>query len=405
MSGFRSKLARLRSVGSSPEPEGAGRVGAHTKCGAGLPGERVQMPGGALRLMMRRFNTRQAHGEVPIGRALGVAASTVARLTFDPTLEGLDLSRALFLDTETTGLAGGAGTIPFLIGLGRFTDGAFEVEQLFLEQVGEERPMLEHLRSRIEEASCVITYNGKSFDWPLLRTRYVLNRVPMVKPRAHIDLLHAARRIYKSRLQRVRLVDLEEQVLDFRREGDVPGSEIPALYFAYLRGGDAGPMCGVLEHNVNDILALAAILSRLAEGYEALRLDEDARDRLGYAEVAAKVGDEERAASFASAAIAAEGDASCSLRALLLTSRLARRRGDVAGEGDALRGALVHADPTACAMVHLALAKHYEHRGHDLGAALRHARETCEAETAEGSAHRVARLERRLARTEAPSTP
>jgi len=343
------------------------------------------------------------HGDTRIGDALQVSSEALARLCMDPSLEGLDLRRALFLDTETTGLSQGTGTLPFLIGLGRFDDGGFEVEQLFLENVGEERPMLEHLKKRVSEASCIVTYNGKSFDWPLLRTRYVMNRVPMVPPKAHVDLLHAARRVYKRRLKRVRLVSLEEEVLGFHRVGDVPGSEIPALYFEYLRGGEPGPMRGVLEHNAHDIVALCAVLKKLVEGYEVLRKAEDGRDRLGYAEVAARMGDEVRASSFAVAAARRTSEPSCAIEALLLAARLARRRGEREAEESALREAGERVNRGGCedtlaAAVWLALAKFHEHRARDFRAALACAQDAELAEGIEASRRRVARLRRRIAK-------
>jgi len=322
---------------------------------------------------------------------------TVARLAFDPKVERVDLSRALFLDTETTGLAGGAGTIPFLVGLGRFVDGGLEVEQLFVEGVGEEAPLLNYLRSRIENASCIVTYNGKSYDWPLLRTRYVLNRVPMVKPRAHIDLLHAARRIYRRRLQRTRLIDLESEVLGFERVDDVGGAAIPEIYFRYLRTRDPAPLAGVLEHNVHDIVALTGILSKLAEGYRTLRLNEDGRDRLGYAEVAERHRDHGKATRFAQAAAeAVSGGAECKVRARLLEARVARRQGDVAAEAMALHMALREAEGGWESKVHLELAKHYEHRARELPLALKHAPFTGAAEGEVASEKRVARLRRKL---------
>ena len=400
MGSLKSKLKRLRGAGPGGASASGVSAAAPRSVTENLPwGERLAVGSGEVRLIQTWLSADHTHGHVPTGRALEVDALTVARLAFDPAVESVDLSRALFLDTETTGLSGGAGTVPFLVGIGAFEDGCFRVEQLLLERAGEERPMLEYLRARVESASCIVTYNGKSFDWPLLRTRYVLNRVPMVKPAAHVDLLHAARRIYRRRLARTRLVDLEVEVLGFERVDDVGGAAIPEIYFQFLRDGVPGPLGGVLEHNVHDIVALAGILSCLTEGYESLRLHEDGRDRLGYAEVAERHRDHGKAARFAHAAADAEtGDAECRVRALLLAARVHRREGDVPGEGDALREALKHAEAAWLAKVHLELAKHYEHRVHDTSLALEHATRTEEAEGESASQRRVARLERRRER-------
>lgn len=402
MGGLSRKLARLRNAGPESghksSSTSADRAGQEVECR--FPwGERVESGYGEVRIVRERFALSHLHGEVATGDALAVDPVTVARLAFDPRVETVDLSQALFLDTETTGLAGGAGTIPFLVGIGRFTAGAFEVEQLVLERAGEEAPLLEYLRSRIEDASCIITYNGKSYDWPLLRTRYVLNRVPMTAPRAHVDLLHAARRIYRRRLQRTRLIDLESDVLGFERVDDVGGAQIPEIYFRFLRDRNPAPLAGVLEHNVHDIVALTGILSRLADGYRALRLDEDGRDRLGYAEVAERHRDHARAAKFAQAAAVAEGgDTECRVRARLLEARVARRERDVEAEASALRDALQDAEGEWEAKVHLELAKHYEHRAKNLGRALEHALLTEAAEGEVACQRRVLRLRRRASR-------
>ena len=137
----------------------------------------------------------------------------MASLALHPGLAGVDFQRMLFLDTETTGLAGGTGTVPFLVGLAWFEGRSLRVHQLFLRRLGEEAPMLRVLAERMAESSCLVTFNGKSFDWPLLRTRFVLNRVPAPAELPHLDLLHCARRVFKHRGSGTRLVHLEEQVL------------------------------------------------------------------------------------------------------------------------------------------------------------------------------------------------
>jgi uncharacterized protein YprB with RNaseH-like and TPR domain len=135
-----------------------------------------------------------------------VSTERLAQLALNPELESIDLRRALFFDTETTGLAGGTGTVPFLIGIAWFEDESMRIQQLFLPEMGKEAPMLHWLRERVQQSSCVVSFNGKAFDWPLLRTRFVLNRVPAPSLPPHLDLLHCARRVLRPRLQSVRLV-------------------------------------------------------------------------------------------------------------------------------------------------------------------------------------------------------
>jgi hypothetical protein len=247
------------------------------------------------------------------------------------------------------------------------------------------------------EASCLVTFNGKSFDWPLLRTRFVLNRVPVPAELPHLDLLHCSRRVFKHRGSGTRLVNLEEHVLGHRRIGDVDGALIPDLYFRFLRGGSSSALTPVLEHNVNDLLLLAALLGDLVRRFRTSRTEEeDPRDLLGFAGVAMRAGDYARAQTFARAA--AKGGGTVSVEALTLASRLSRREGDAASAAALLQQALASARGTQAAPLHLALTKLYEHSLKDPTQALHHARLTTTAESPEEQGHRISRLERKLTR-------
>jgi uncharacterized protein len=361
-----------------------------------LPGETHHTPQGPLHVVDHCFEPHHCHGDAPVRGAPGVAADVVSKLALDVGLAEVDPRRMLLLDTETTGLAGGMGTVPFLVGVGWFEDASLRVRQLLLRRPGEEAPMLHALAERLSWASCIVTYNGKSFDWPLVRNRFVLHRVPLPPPPPHLDLLHCARRVYKRRLTRLKLVDLETELLGMHREGDVPGFEIPNIYFRYLREGDTAGLAQVLEHNAHDLVALAALLARLAERFEALQAADDPRDHLSYAEVAARAGDEARAVAFATAAAEGGGDEDCTVRACMLQARLARRRGDVDAERAALDRVLSMAtDEGALAEAHLALAKLHEHRRGDFTQALVHAEAAAAWEGEEASTRRVTRLHRK----------
>src|SRR5206468_1922487 len=156
-------------------------------------------------------------GRVAIGAARIAQATTVASLALDENLRGIDTSRMLLVDTETTGLHGGAGTLPFVIGLAWFEGESLVVRQLFVPRPGQERPLLYRLAERLAMASVLVSFNGKCFDWPLLKARFVMNRIAGVQALPHLDLLHCARRVFKRRLGSTRLQDLEEQVLGFTR--------------------------------------------------------------------------------------------------------------------------------------------------------------------------------------------
>ena len=213
-----------------------------------------------------------------------------------------DPSKWLFLDTETTGLAGGTGTYAFLVGLAWWDAGALQVEQFFMRDFGEEHAMLHEVATRLVERPVLVTFNGKAFDWPLLENRFTMTR-SIAAPRleAHLDLLHPARALWKLRLGSVRLVELERHVLDagrlgWRREEDVLAALIPQHYFDYLRGGPAEPLAAVVRHNQMDLRGLAALVGKIDA---LLRSDEVAEaeslDLLGLSRYLQRRGDSQRA--------------------------------------------------------------------------------------------------------------
>jgi uncharacterized protein YprB with RNaseH-like and TPR domain len=224
-----------------------------------LPGEEVENPCGRHYQTTRMWERHRRHGSMDI--------STLAELEHDlldavseGTVPNSDPQRWVFLDTETTGLAGGTGTYAFLIGLGYITPQGFRVKQYFLREPGEETSALAALHEDLSQFDVMVTYNGKSFDQPLLETRFRMSRLkPPFARMAHLDLLHGARRLWKLRLDSCRLVELENQILGVAREGDVPGELIPYLYFDYLRKGEIARLVPVFHHNAIDILTLACL--------------------------------------------------------------------------------------------------------------------------------------------------
>ncbi|SDC47303.1 hypothetical protein SAMN02799630_00235 [Paenibacillus sp. UNCCL117] len=187
--------------------------------------------------------------------------------------------RLLFIDTETTGLGQGAGNVPFMIGIGYFENGGFTVEQMLIRHPGEEASMLAYLRTCIAERPILISYNGKSFDWPIVKNRFILNRIPLPpEPEGHIDFLYPSRSLWRTTLASCRLGQVEEDRLGVRREDDVPGSLAPALYFQYLAERDPAILEGVFRHNEWDVLTLVGLavhFSRLLTGetdFEDVRL-------------------------------------------------------------------------------------------------------------------------------------
>ena len=210
--------------------------------------------------------------------ALEVRRETLARMCAAELPEPFDPRRILYLDTETTGL-GGSGTVAFLVGLGYLTDEGFEVHQFLMRDYDEETFLLKHVAAGLERFDLLCTFNGATFDLPLLETRFLMNRFSRAcldKP--HIDLLQIARRLWKRRLGKCNLGRLEELILGRPREEDLPGSLVPQRYFEYLKTGQEMLLEDILAHNAQDIASLCVLLTHIAGMYdhpEEVRYSED----------------------------------------------------------------------------------------------------------------------------------
>jgi len=206
-----------------------------------------------------------AHGCLPLAAFLDVSAEIAAQVAQDGGLAGVDLRRACFLDTETTGLSGGTGTMAFVVGLGFFCDDGFRLRQYFLRDPGDEPAMIEALAEFLPGFTALVTFNGRGFDVPILENRFILARCPPPTTRLpHLDLLPPARRLWHHAQPSCALSALEREVLGVQREqDDVPSGIIPFLYRDYLRTGDAREMKRVLYHNGVDILSLVTLAARL----------------------------------------------------------------------------------------------------------------------------------------------
>jgi len=175
------------------------------------------------------------------------------------------IMKHLFIDTETTGLSGGTGTIPFLIGYGYFDQSGFRLGQLILENPINENAQLEEFAKVLQHFENTITFNGKSFDLPLIHTRYALNKIPDPLERfSHIDLLHLSRKIWKSRMPDRSLKELEKHILHYSRSSEeVPGWMIPQIYFDFLKSGDGSQLKNVSYHNAIDVVSMAALYIKI----------------------------------------------------------------------------------------------------------------------------------------------
>lgn len=370
-----------------------------------VPGELVENPAGAFYRVSGRHHvpvgTDQAWPDAPTRRALAVAAN-------DPDLHGFDLTRALFIDTETTGLSGGTGTYAFIVGCGWLEDGALRVDQFFMRDQADEPALLQHLVDLIRLFDWVVSFNGAAFDLPLLRTRFIMNRMraPLGAP-TQVDLLHVARRLWRYRLADRSLDALERDLLGLSRPLDVPSYLIPDIYFRYLRGADARLLGPVFAHNRQDIVSLALLLERACHTCLTWRSDVlPAEEVLGVARAHALFGDQHTAAEAYARALelGLEGELQVLARTHL---SLGRKRQAAWPEATNIWEAIA-ADggrPAIWALVEL--AKYHEHRARAFDAARTSALRALELVDACDQplpmtlgrpqlAHRLDRLERRL---------
>jgi hypothetical protein len=258
--------------------QGENTVGAVVFHGENAPagrnpaaGREVETPAGRHWEMERAWPAHYRHGVSDIGALSELPADILSALLSDAGGERpIDCppEHWAFLDTETTGLAGGSGTLAFLVGVGAITPRGFELKQYFLRQPAEEASLLTALAADLESFDVLVTYNGKAFDVPLLETRFLMNRRKAPFPRLqHVDLLHGARRLWRLKLESCRLQDLEQRILGHERVGDVGGGFIPNLYFDYLRRGDARPLEPIFFHNAIDILSLACLTAVVPQAF------------------------------------------------------------------------------------------------------------------------------------------
>ena len=263
-SDLRQRLQRLRRA----EPtQRSGRLhhGSVVPIEDLVDGREVQTPHGPAFVLAQRYDKTHQHGRLRLDCLDGIDGDVLAVLGGDERLAETEMSSAVFIDTETTGLAGGTGTYAFLVGIGYFEKDAFVVRLVFMRDLHEERACLHVVEEALSRATALVTFNGKSFDVPLLATRFTMNgRHPNLQTLPHLDLLHPAKRLYRNCFVDCRLSTLENEVLGLRREGDVASAEVPDLYREYLQTKDGRTISGVLDHNLLDILSLVSLTAHLA---------------------------------------------------------------------------------------------------------------------------------------------
>lgn len=342
--GLRRKMAQILD---RPPPERPGPVDPVI---VELPFSRIESVSGPLHRRVERLAPSHHVGRIPVSAARDARAEALALLSLDPGLAGAAPANALFLDTETTGLGGGAGTVAFLVGLAAFEEGTLVVEQLLLRTPGEEGALLERIAERIDGCSMLVTYNGKAFDVPLLRSRFVMNRMAAPPAKPHLDLLHVGRRIHKARIGACTLKALESEVLGFVRDADIDGGDVAPRYGHFLRTGDESVLRAVVDHNAWDVVSMAALVGLYGEPMDCLH----ETDLLGLARTYRRARAFDEAVRVADAAVSRGAGPD----ALRVRGEIAKARGDRARAlSDFEELAIVVDDP----VVRLELAKLYEH--------------------------------------------
>ncbi|HEX8794923.1 MAG TPA: ribonuclease H-like domain-containing protein [Polyangiaceae bacterium] len=317
-----------------------------------LPFATEQTPLGPLHVRVQRLSFAHRTGRMPVAAARNASAEILALLALDPSIAACDPRGALYLDTETTGLSGGAGTVAFLVGLGWWDSQGYVLEQLLVRALGEEAPMLARVAERLAAASMLVTFNGKTFDMPLIRTRFVMARMGAPASPPHLDLLHVARRVHRERSGLgCRLVHIERDVLGFVRHDDVESGDVSACYLHFLRTGDARALLGVIEHNAWDVVAMAAMVGLYGQPLDGGLVP---TDLVGVARTLRRAGAIERALEMAHVAVERESSPG-SLRA---RAEIAKASGDRARALEDFETLAATIDDPA---VRLELAKLYEH--------------------------------------------
>jgi uncharacterized protein len=352
----------------------------------------------------RLFAGHKNHGSADVGALVDLPHDLLEALG-GGDIRAVPPKRWAFLDTETTGLAGGSGTYAFLIGVGRITREGFAVRQFFMREYAEERSILAALQAHLNDFDVLITYNGKSYDQPLLETRYLLARHKTPFARLdHLDLLHGARRLWKLRLATCRLMQLEEQILGVYREGDLPGELIPYVYFEYLRSREAQRLVPIFHHNAMDILTLACLTAIVPAAFRAT-------DSVSLAQVGVRRGEDlagiarwllaaeehEQALELLRRAVEAGLPDPLLFRALWDIASLEKKLGRPSAALSVFTElATCTNEYRVCALEEL--AKYYEHEQRDYVLALNFTNQALAYQPSSPLSHRRARLERRLAK-------
>jgi uncharacterized protein YprB with RNaseH-like and TPR domain len=397
--------ARLQQIaGKRPAPEKKAEpvqpdyVDAVLETGT-IPGAMISTPYGPLWESETVIDLKDRYGSIYLLDGMNFDGQTSSLLGLDEVYGDFDPGRAVYLDTETTGLELATATIPFLVGVGFVEGRSFVIKQIFIDRIEKEKQALRYLGDLLGDRGQFVTFNGKTYDIPLLKTRYIFNRLDThMEKWLNLDLLHLVRRIYKRRIQDCSLVSCERNVLGFLRENDIPGDMIPAVYVSFLRENRPGLLPLVFHHNIQDIVAMVALLGSLAL-LVASRPDDfkshSADDLLSMARLGMKQGHKQKAEQIWDY-MSESGAGTRKVESLVGLAKLARRRQEYASAARLLDMALEEEPESS--QIHLMLSKICEHDIQDFPKALEHARSAYGAEDEEKWYRRLQRIEKKLAK-------
>ncbi len=362
-----------------------------------MGGSEVETASGKHFETVRTWERHRRHGSIGIAELAELPADLLTEIS-DGDAPCAPPQRWCFLDTETTGLAGGAGTYAFLVGVGAITGEGFRLKQFFMRDYGEEPSLLEALADYLQQFDVLVTYNGKIYDQPLLETRYRMNRRrPPFSRLAHVDLLYSARRLWKLRFESCRLIELENQILGVEREGDLPGEMIPMVYFEYLRTHQAFRLAPIFHHNAIDILTLACLTAIVPL---AFRSPADAplahgAEMVGLGRWLRKAGRTEDALALFRRAIGMRLRDELLFRTLWDIAQIEKKLGRLDAAVAVYSDLAAERNPYQAAALE-ELAKHYEHKERNAAMALEMTLAAQKLHDSEELRRRRMRLERRL---------
>jgi uncharacterized protein YprB with RNaseH-like and TPR domain len=392
---LRRRIAKIDQKYARPAPQRPPAT-HHPPPTSHLPFDEIETQHGRHYETEKLYERHRRHGSFGIADLEDLPTNLLDTIS-NGLIRGVPPAKWCFLDTETTGLAGGSGTYAFLIGVGRITPQGFRIRQFFMREFGEEASQLSALHEHLKQFEVLITYNGRTYDQPLLETRFrMVRQRPPFTSLEHLDLLHGARRLWNLRFDSCRLVDLENRILGVERQGDLPGEMIPYFYFEYLRTHEIFRLMPIFHHNAIDILTLAcltAIVPRAFHSPEQAQFSHGA-EMVGLARWWRQADQHENALSLFRQALDRELPDELLFRTMWDIAALEKKLGrehaalpmltDLASARNPWRGPAF-----------TELAKYYEHRERNYAMALEMARNAFDLDPSDALRRRITRLEKK----------